>query len=133
MPEPLTDVDLAAIRERCDAAAPGPWELVAADWTITPHRADYVFIAAARTDVPRLLAEVERLQSEVTRWRGLLREAADEIDRQREILERIRQVGTILRTATEEEGPENRGSSGLERTINGIEQAVSILLNRRDP
>lgn len=153
MPEPLTDVDLAVIRERCDAATPGKWRRQAVN-VVAPSgddvcwlpryptfpaerevqaRADAAFIAHARTDVPRLLAEVERLQEEVTRWRGLLREAADEIDRQREILDRFRQVGAALRTATEEEGPESRGSHGLQRVMDGMEQAVSILLNRRNP
>lgn len=79
---------LAEIRDRADAASPGPWfahkaefglkecrgittspELHAGDDIVVtdsgvypPEMPDALFIAHARTDVPDLLAEVERLR-----------------------------------------------------------------------
>jgi hypothetical protein len=88
----MTDEELQAIRARAEAATPGPWTegvgkvaggetrelVIGADGrTIiamayggfghpTPDctREDRAFIAAARTDVPALLAEVDRLKAE---------------------------------------------------------------------
>lgn len=86
----MSDLDLEAIKERCDAATPGPWAL--SSWTewgatsygvkdvappggtvrdsdpahrhcLTPmEESDAAFIAHAREDVPALVAEVERLR-----------------------------------------------------------------------
>lgn len=78
----MTPQELKAIRERCEAAYPGPWEQG------PPHNADRVFsangrnicggmcmdgdaenhafIAHARQDIPALLAEVARLQAALT-------------------------------------------------------------------
>ena len=87
----LTDAELGAIEARCAAATPGPWrswiegrDHTSGDSVITsrahdiylspppshaaPHDQD--FIAAARQDIPRLIAEVRRL-------RRLLHESAD--------------------------------------------------------
>lgn len=83
-PQPLSPERLAGIRARVEAASPGPWctdeseiyqgtEYIAgAEWigdTCRTYgdggRADAQFIAAARTDVPDLLAEVARLQRRV--------------------------------------------------------------------
>lgn len=82
--EPLTDAELSAIDARANAATPGPWAAepyqlppgrtragspqgrVHADWfPIAAHvfLCDGAFIAAAREDVPRLLAEVQRLRA----------------------------------------------------------------------
>src|SRR4051812_2915147 len=79
----LTEDDLAAIEARCNAATPGPWEswiegrdhfggdsiirTADADLYLLPvptpqHHQDQDFIAAARQDVPRLIAEVRRLR-----------------------------------------------------------------------
>lgn len=78
-------MDLDAIRARCDAATPGPWmvfegaypygegyviespaDLVAGNFDHEEggiiRKEDAEFIAAARTDVPELLAEIERLR-----------------------------------------------------------------------
>lgn len=89
--EKTSPVDVAAIRERCEAATPGPWirdpeyasvcapardgECVAvcsmsdgppaAGWV-----ADAEFIAHAREDIPVLLAEIERLQAVVEGCHG---------------------------------------------------------------
>lgn len=51
MPDPLTDADLDAIEARC-AIWPSPL------WRVDPS-----LIAAARTDLPRLAAEVRRLRA----------------------------------------------------------------------
>ena len=74
-------IDLDAIKARCEAATPGPWEVngsphdrhiatVGRHHITKPDRAgrsahnDEIakFIAHARTDVPALVAEVERLR-----------------------------------------------------------------------
>lgn len=78
----MTDEELARIRRRCDAASPGPWKAwiegrdhtsgssmvqTGADdiemWGAT--EADHDFIAHARQDIPRLLAEIRRLRASV--------------------------------------------------------------------
>lgn len=80
----MTNAELDEIRARCEAASPGPWtsyiegrdhtsgssfimtgggERRGEDMEImgaTP--ADYDFIAHARQDIPRLLAEIDRLR-----------------------------------------------------------------------
>lgn len=83
MSEPLTDTELAAIRERVDKATAGPWEihdcgiwesgfdfqrLIAKVPTddIVFHTSHTAFIVAARSDVPRLLDEIERLKAIIT-------------------------------------------------------------------
>jgi hypothetical protein len=79
----LTDAELSAIQARCDAATSGPWESFVEGRdhssgsnfirTGGPTRgpdielsgataADQDFIAHARQDVPRLVAEVRRLR-----------------------------------------------------------------------
>ncbi len=64
----MTPEELNAIRERCDAATPTPWIHDSETKTLTfPHFDGYLrsedceFIAKARSDVPILLDEVERL------------------------------------------------------------------------
>lgn len=80
----LSDEDLAAIQERCDAATPGPWKAYIEDRDhesgssfIQTARADielsgasnddYDFIANARQDIPRLLREIDRLKTMLAR------------------------------------------------------------------
>jgi hypothetical protein len=78
----MTEDELKAIEARVDAAAPGPWEATLSQTTeidISGPAIDYryqddgtrvsyvsevdaEFIAAARTDVPALVAEVRRLR-----------------------------------------------------------------------
>jgi hypothetical protein len=70
----LTQTELEAIRKRAEAATAGPWRESKSTPSIyakgLKHIADNVltedaeFIANARQDVPRLLAEVERLSYE---------------------------------------------------------------------
>lgn len=73
----MTPTELAQIRVRCEAATPGPW--VQRGNSVEPHNSHLVsfkvygsvkemddtcrFIANARQDVPKLLAEVERLRA----------------------------------------------------------------------
>ncbi|MEO7836631.1 MAG: hypothetical protein ABIS21_03190 [Acidimicrobiales bacterium] len=85
----MTEAEIAAIAARADAATPGPWVpyfTVHGDPYVTqPNRgqfgmvvstarddygrADCQFLAAARTDVPALVAEVRRLRAFVQRLR----------------------------------------------------------------
>jgi hypothetical protein len=76
----LSDIEIAQMRARCDAATPGPWlarierregfsgsdfiETNAQDIELLgATEADYDFIAHARQDIPALLAEIDRLRS----------------------------------------------------------------------
>lgn len=77
MSEPLSDATLTAIEARAEAATEGPWE--EKTWSTKTHavyrvedngkgilvstEADQIFIAHARTDIPLLLAEVNRLRT----------------------------------------------------------------------
>lgn len=84
----MTDKELAEIRARCEAATKGPWvecrngggddflysidseptglPIVKADCGVyPPEKEDADFIAHAREDIPKLLAEVERLRKQV--------------------------------------------------------------------
>ena len=75
MTPPLTDSELRAMREREEAATPGPWLVPCPADPMTCvysqhtniglclERDNAFFIAAARTDVPRLLDEVARLEA----------------------------------------------------------------------
>ena len=80
----LSDIELERIRERCEAASPGPWKsfIEGRDHTSGSNfimtgegatrgndieldgatAADQDFIASAREDIPRLLAEIARLK-----------------------------------------------------------------------
>jgi hypothetical protein len=65
----MNDERLKEIRKREQAATPGPWWVSPSD-----EGADAQFMAHARTDIPDLLSEVERLKVELlalreqTRW-----------------------------------------------------------------
>lgn len=80
----MTKIELQRIEERVKVLVPGAWEWVGgvlwairANGTRTPiidtdqgfkppfDEAEREFIAKARTDIPRLLAEVRRLQEEL--------------------------------------------------------------------
>ena len=84
MTDPMTPERLAEIEARAEAATEGPWEAwdrgigfevhvnaecLNSEFRETFRQADAEFIAAARTDVPDLLAEVRRLQAAVERVR----------------------------------------------------------------
>ena len=90
----LSDERLAGIEARAKAATPGPWctdsweiyqgaEYTAgAEWLgetcrageMDGSRADAEFVAAARTDVPELLAEVQRMRAELADFSGRVNE-----------------------------------------------------------
>jgi hypothetical protein len=91
--ELITDAELVAMQRRADAASKGPWRSFIEDRdhecgddfiqvgsdgereddmyvsrdTKPASDADLDFIAAARQDVPRLIAEVKRLRDELER------------------------------------------------------------------
>ena len=105
MSAPLSEEELAAIEAREKTATPGPWtwdydkirgtELKSGDegvlWSTMPWHdttdidgcaGDEAFIAAARSDVPRLLSEVRRLRQKIADMEAANREQirrADEI------------------------------------------------------
>lgn len=78
----MTDQDLDRLEALANAATKGPWTLIGGgeyvtgvgvvvapdDGGVTPEDAE--FIAHARTDVPALIAEVERLRAQIERVRG---------------------------------------------------------------
>lgn len=88
-----TEAQLAEWAELCREATPGPWTSVEDEEHTGPLRAvhqrygageedyepiahnlyveDARFVAAARTAMPALLAEVERLRGEAEEWRAL--------------------------------------------------------------
>lgn len=74
--ETKTELDLDAIEARVNAATAGPWQHDGNDGLVWPPRigdpvsgsnemADADFIAAARTDVPALVAEIKRLREQL--------------------------------------------------------------------
>jgi hypothetical protein len=79
-PIPISEDEIAEMRARCNQATPGPWksyiegreEMSGSDFIMTgaediyltgATKADQDFIACARQDVPRLIADVERLRT----------------------------------------------------------------------
>lgn len=101
MPDPITNAQLAEWAALCEAATPGPWlhcspGEVRADgvgprlfgspmiwqgvngWQPAQTQVNLDFIAAARTAMPLLLAEVERLKAERADLRGALIAALDQ-------------------------------------------------------
>ncbi len=106
--ERMTDAELSRLSEICEAATPGPWEYDGQHFEIhAPHSEgywvivseecdapndapvdefghqyspDYAFIAAARTAMPRLLAEMARLRPEVQLQQRLAEERAQQVE-----------------------------------------------------
>lgn len=97
----MTPERLAEIKQRAEAATPGPWsyyKTISGDYLIslpadddTPlahiphihlHQAkdeqgrNATFISHARTDIPDLIAEIERLQEKIDRLQHALAESA---------------------------------------------------------
>jgi hypothetical protein len=94
----LRDEELAAIKKRVEAATPGPWAATGEYFCLAAPDATHVvcfghdyddygdvkgpdaeFIAHARTDVPALLAEVERLRAELANLVGAIAQEAERI------------------------------------------------------
>ncbi|HVY79845.1 MAG TPA: hypothetical protein VG994_02595 [Steroidobacteraceae bacterium] len=77
----MTPDELRAAKALCEKATDGPWgvnvhlevsnghRVVAMQTSHHKNKADAAFIAASRQLVPQLIAEVERLQAELTKWR----------------------------------------------------------------
>lgn len=90
----LTDDAIAAIRARAEAATPGPWRVVSSgsgNFSIEDVEGVEVaevfmlgdvarFLAAARTDVPALLAHIAALGEESKAWHDECREAEQQRD-----------------------------------------------------
>ena len=99
MQAPMTADERNAIRARAEAATPGPWRVGSVEtWHVYvpcstcigpervllrfnehfPHGAEAAFIAHAREDIPRLLADNDALRAEVVallralEWRNML-------------------------------------------------------------
>ena len=82
--QPQPDIDLGALKELCEKATPGPWcALYPAGgmWSdscddmvlgplLAPRPFDADFIATARTAIPALIAEVERLREALVKVRS---------------------------------------------------------------
>jgi hypothetical protein len=135
-PQPLDDARLAEIRERADAAHPGPWrrsddessleryvlsedDLFAVSFGYRGNntQAEADFIAHARQDVPALLAEVERLKAERHTTNEALTDAAEALRANRD---RIAELEQELTAAVEV-------SEGLYRTLHDEKLAGSAL------
>ncbi len=101
--------ELAAIRERCEKATEGPWThkdakvhavnpRLADERTIVDAICDARFSAHARTDIPDLLDEVERLEA----WRQESETRRRELMRSCEIFEAAHLKAIERQTAAEE-------------------------------
>lgn len=105
MSAPMSEQRLAEILARVEAAAPGPWESDGAEfygtlagvlmidlWVgetldiddLPQSEANAAFVAAARTDVPELVAEVQRLREERHSTNEALSDAAEQLRVQRD-------------------------------------------------
>jgi predicted nuclease with TOPRIM domain len=78
MTPPLTDAELAAAEKLCEAATPGPWReckgevLIADAWVQLRKNEDAALIAASRSLLPRLVAELREARAEVVRLQARL-------------------------------------------------------------
>jgi hypothetical protein len=78
-PLPLSEEEIAEVRQRCENATPGPWKsyiesrekMSGSDFIMTGAEdiyltgatmADQEFIAHARQDIPKLISEIKRLK-----------------------------------------------------------------------
>jgi len=99
MSDRLTTEEILAAKARAEAATPGPWR-AGSNWTdcvLVPHpkrvllranehfehAADVAFIAAARSDVPRLADDLLAAMAEIERLKASLRDAGDALHRDR--------------------------------------------------
>ena len=57
----MAEKELQEIKERCEKASPGPWKVLNMLYNSVDEDAE--FIAHAREDIPKLIAEIERLQA----------------------------------------------------------------------
>lgn len=128
MSEPLTEQELAEMEARVRNASPGPWTRDDGDWSPNhmvdadgevvvydegaPGTQDAAFIAAARTDLPRLIAEVRRLRSFIDRMADMVENEEPEVDwiwdgedevRCEDARDTLRELARRIRQAREEE------------------------------
>lgn len=93
----MTPSRLAEIKALADAATPGPWlsrdgEVFRPDFTGIAHEVDdddSDFIAASRTAVPELVAEVERLRDQFSVLTEEYRDQLSENSHMREEVDRL--------------------------------------------
>ena len=143
---PITPAQLAEWRDITDAATPGPWRVYYGGDGLprvstpkgpvvsSPTRvADATFIAAARTDIPRLLGEVERLRAELDdereRVQGLANTAMAarwELERDGDEMDAMR---VVVNAAVQWHRHETTHGGTLEREL---ERAVDAYLAGRE-
>lgn len=101
----MPDLNLDEIKRRCEKATPGPWHDRAGNRIVCQYPetgeldsipatvADSHFIAHARTDIPALVAEVERLRKENERLRASQEAHNKELaDQEREFQREAREI-----------------------------------------
>ena len=101
MTKRLTDEELAQIRERSEMASAGPWTLegvayesfavmspdyLYGEMFVVSVKDDADFIANAREDIPKLLAEIEMLRDEVELYEEIVDSKDEQLGDIREIL-----------------------------------------------
>ena len=103
----MTPADLAAIEERCAKATEGPWRHYGGQSVYGPEntdidiaeatlKADAACIAHARTDIPALLAEVRRLELEVSGYRRDVDNCLGELQHKNAVLrDRDAEIGRL--------------------------------------
>jgi hypothetical protein len=109
-PDDISPAELEAIEKRCEAATPGPWEqeyasngggIATAEFYIPGHNQDEtvemiaedaVFIAAARTDIPRLIAALRARDAWLTHAGEQMADYANRLDAARALLARAAEL-----------------------------------------
>jgi len=149
----VTPLDLSAIKSRCAAATPGPWKAscapgvasVRSEWAncaiyinvrqngetpacVTRWHRDAEFIAHSRSDVPALVAEVERLRfllAECYRATGADPDGDDDAMLAGKAVDAVRR----LRASADHEGEK---SEEWERCYRALEAAARDTLREAD-
>lgn len=70
----MTPEELKEIKERADKATPGPWSMEHCDYALGGFLDD-LFIAHAREDIPKLVAEIDRLRKALKFYAGMSNDA----------------------------------------------------------
>ncbi len=140
MTDPLPESELSAIAARADAATPEPWRVATgfpttvlsqylsdneADgtvayesvaecptWGLSNSEADAAFIAAARSDVPALVAEVRRLRAAVEALTPLARLGLNARQWAAENMQNVEEVLEIARQAVDRLAEINASKQG---------------------
>lgn len=77
MDEKITQEELTEIRDRAEKATEGPWSEYVIQFACVEEDAD--FIAHAREDIPKLLAEIERMDNLTTEYGESITEFCTEL------------------------------------------------------